>query len=86
MAFKNTRSGHGCCGLWANEKIYKAETLQGASLHQYVGPRNFVHLNWSTDWAFISNFPEKVWNFSLFVIRLLAIFFRFQENIQQIKI
>jgi hypothetical protein len=46
-----------------------------------IGPRNFIQLNWSTGWAFISNFPGKVWNFPLSVIRLLTIFFRFQENI-----
>jgi hypothetical protein len=47
-----------------------------------IGPRNFIQLNWSTGWTFISNLPEKVWNFPLSVIRLLTIFFRFQENIQ----
>ncbi len=47
-----------------------------------IGPRNFIQLNWSSGLAFILNFPEKVCNFPLSVIRLLTIFFRFQENIQ----
>ncbi len=46
-----------------------------------IGPRNFIHLHLSIGWATISNFPGKIWNFPLLVIRLLTMFHRFQENI-----
>jgi hypothetical protein len=42
-----------------------------------IGPRNFIHIHWAT----ILNFPGKIWNFPLSVIRILTMFHKFQENI-----
>ncbi len=70
------------CGLWARGKTYKSDLiLQGASHHQYR-TSEFISgklINWL---SFYLNFSGKSLKFPIFVIRLLTMFFWFEENIQ----
>jgi hypothetical protein len=56
------------CGFWANGDTNLKFCRAVHTIN--IGPRNFIQPNLSTGWAFISNFPKKVWNFPHFRIRV----------------
>jgi hypothetical protein len=50
-------------------------------LHWFIsGPRNFIQHDWSIGWASNSIFLAQVWNLQISFIRLLMIFYKFNEN------
>ncbi len=52
-------------------------------LHWFIsGPRNFIQHGWSIGWASNLIFLAQVWNLQIFLIRLLMIFYKFNENIK----
>ncbi len=50
-------------------------------LHWFIsGPRNFIQHDWSIGWASNLIFLAQVWNLQISLIRLLMIFYNFNEN------
>jgi hypothetical protein len=53
-------------------------------LHWFTsGPQNFIQLDWSIGWASNLIFLAQVWNLQISLIRLLMIFYKFNENFKE---
>ncbi len=70
------------CLFWATGKTYIAKILQEASLIQYRTSE--FNSAWLFNWLSINfDFSRKSRNYTISLIRLLRIFFRFQEKLMK---